>query len=831
MFKVFKGFSVACLLGVAYSQAQVNITMNRYDINRTAANTKESILTASNVNPSTFGKLWSYPVNGVIFAQPLYVQGLGIGSKGNVLFVATMNNLVYAFDADQSGPPLWTRNFGPSVSTSTWTGEIGTHIGVMSTPVIDTPSSSGAIYIVAETLENNNWIYRVHKMSLLTGKDIVPHTIISATKSGITFDPVNENQRPGLTLVNGQVVVSFSARPHDDRPFHGWVMTYDTGSLAQTGAFVTTTSDDGAGVWGSGGAPPVDSAGNFYQLTGNAFNSTTGYNGGAGNFSESLLKFSNPGGALSLNDWFTAFNWSSLDNLDEDLSCNSPMLVPGATAGSQLLIFGSKTADIYVVDIAKPLGHLQNNNSQLKAFFHVGANNPVKFSDGDRILGLAYWQGPLGKTVYAWPAFDSLHNYTYSFNGTSWSFTLRKSNPIKGFGEPGVPISLSANGSQSGTGVVWATMYSSSGRSVGQAGAMHAFNAEDLTEIWNSRMNQTRDDIGSPSKFVIPIVANGRVYAAAATVASSSTTTGVVQVYGLLPVNGGATAAPTFSPAGGTFSGSVSVTLSDSTAGATIRFTTDGSTPTTSSPVYSSPIAVSNTTTIKTFATSTGRTASGVVSATYTIQSGGTTAINFGGGFTSSGLTFNGDASLVGSRLQLTNGLSNVAGSAFFNTPVNIQHFTTQFTFQDTNINGDGMTFTVQGSGPTALGSSGGGLGFQNIPKSVGVKIDLYNNAGEGTSSTGVYLNGATPTLPSTDLVSQGIRLHSGDPFNVKLVYDGTNLTFTITDLTTAVTFTKAFPVNIPATVGSTTAYAGFTGGSGGATAVQQVTQWTFSTP
>jgi hypothetical protein len=240
---------------------------------------------------------------------------------------------------------------------------------------------------------------------------------------------------------------------------------------------------------------------------------------------------------------------------------------------------------------------------------------------------------------------------------------------------------------------------------------------------------------------------------------------------------------------------------------------------------------VSSSKTIKAFATSPGNTNSAVVSASYTIQTGQPPSINFGNGFTSNGLTLNGKATVTGTRLQLTDGGGNEASSAFYSTPVNIQSFTTQFLFQLTNPNADGITFTIQNSGPNALGNPGGGLGSQNIGKSVALKFDLYNSAGEGTSSTGIYLNGATPTVPSTDLLSHGIQLHSGDTFKVQLSYNGTNLSLTITDTVTAATFTTAFPVNISGTVGGTTAYVGFTGGTGGATAIQQIVQWTYNTP
>jgi hypothetical protein len=297
----------------------------------------------------------------------------------------------------------------------------------------------------------------------------------------------------------------------------------------------------------------------------------------------------------------------------------------------------------------------------------------------------------------------------------------------------------------------------------------------------------------------------------------------------------GLTATPTFNPPDGTaLTSSQTVSLLDATTGATIHYTTDGSTPTiTNSTVYSasSPIAVSGPETIKAFATSPGNSDSAVASASYTVQTNQPPTIDFSSGFTSAGLTLNGKSTITGTRLQLTDGGGNEAASAFYSTPVNIQSFTTQFQFQLIKPNADGITFTIENSGPTALGTPGGGLGSKNIGKSVSVKFDLYNSAGEGTSSTGIYLNGATPTVPATDLLSHGINLHSGDIFKVQLSYDGANLTLTITDTVTAASFTTAFPVNIAGTVGASTAYVGFTGGTGGSTATQQIVQWTYNTP
>ena len=198
-------------------------------------------------------------------------------------------------------------------------------------------------------------------------------------------------------------------------------------------------------------------------------------------------------------------------------------------------------------------------------------------------------------------------------------------------------------------------------------------------------------------------------------------------------------------------------------------------------------------------------------------------------------MTFNGSTGLDDTRLQLTNGGTNQAGSAFFNTPVNVQSFTTDFTFQLSNAGADGITFTIQGNGPTALGPYGGGLGYGpatpggtgGIPNSVAVKLDTFNNAGEGIDSTGLYKNGSSPTTPnSIDLTPSGIDLHSNDTMSVDLAYDGTTLSMLINDPVANKTFSTSWAIDIPRTVGGPTAYVGFTGGTGGETSSQKIGTW-----
>jgi hypothetical protein len=187
--------------------------------------------------------------------------------------------------------------------------------------------------------------------------------------------------------------------------------------------------------------------------------------------------------------------------------------------------------------------------------------------------------------------------------------------------------------------------------------------------------------------------------------------------------------------------------------------------------------------------------------------------------------------------LQLTDGGTFETASAFYSTARNIQSFSNDFSFQLTNPGADGIVFVIQNIGVTALGGGGGGLGYGSaipndppgIGKSIAVKFDLFNNAGEGTNSIGLYTNGASPTFPATTLAG-GIDLHSGHVFNVHMTYNGSTLTMTITDASApANTFTVGWTVNIPSIVVGNSAYIGFTAATGGATAIQEITSWSYT--
>src|SRR5207253_558604 len=296
-------------------------------------------------------------------------------------------------------------------------------------------------------------------------------------------------------------------------------------------------------------------------------------------------------------------------------------------------------------------------------------------------------------TLFEW-GLGALQSFTLT-NGRFSATPTGISQENSGF--PGATPSVSSNGNTSG--VVWAIRTDQYNQ--GTSAVLYAFDASNVaTELYNSSQNSSRDAAGAATKFAVPTIANGKVYVG---------TAAEVGVYGLL--NGTPTAAsPVISPASQTFTGSLSVTMTDSTSGATIYYTTNGSTPTTASALYSSPISVSATTTIKAIAAATGMSNSNVSTATYTyVANPGGTGSNFVNGFSSAAsiMTFNGSTTLADSRLQLTDGGLIEASSAWFNTPVNIQTFTNDFTFQIANPGADGFTFTIQNIGLTALGPAG----------------------------------------------------------------------------------------------------------------------------
>jgi hypothetical protein len=316
---------------------------------------------------------------------------------------------------------------------------------------------------------------------------------------------------------------------------------------------------------------------------------------------------------------------------------------------------------------------------------------------------------------------------------------------------------------------------------------------------------------------------------------------------------------PTFSPAAGTYSSAQSVTMSDATSGATIYYTTNGTAPTTSSTKYAGPVTVSSTETLQAMAVAAGDSSSAVASATYTMDSSNpdppasASVINYASGFASKpSQLWLGDSSVyAGSSIQLTKASGNLANNVWYKTPVNVQAFTTTFTWtakcpaQPAQC-GDGMGFMIiSTANPSSEGFNYSGYSGQDLSwaacngsscqsiKSILVKFDLYNNStGADTANlTGFYSGGVDPQSPQPefDMAPSGIKMQSGDIMKATLTYSGTTLMETVTDTVTGATYRNSYSANIPALVGGTTALVGFGGSTGGASVTQNLQSWTYT--
>lgn len=528
------GCLVCCLAApVLSAQAQTAVYQRGYDANVSGALLSETRLTTSNVAQASFGRLFSLPVDGRIYAQPLYVPGLNVAGKGvhNVLFVATMTNKLYAFDADAAGAPLWSLDFSARFPgtvpvpiadyVATDSLNIAGPVGIEGTPVID--PSSNTLYLVTNTRELGAPVFRLHAIDITSGAEKATSAPIagSVTVGGktLTFNPALQNQRPALVLSHGQVVLAFGSH-EDDYAYYGWVMSYDATALTQTGILNTAPTDDhGGGVWQSGRPPVVDANGYVYLFVGNAWapsGSSSAWDG-VNNFSESVLKL-DPTQGLKIVDYFTPASYQTLDNDDSDLTSSGPTLVPG----TNVLVGGGKSGILYLLN-TQNLGQMQTGD--------VGALQAPAVSAGEIRGGPVAWtrSGAAGGTLlFNWGANDNLK--AFAFSGTSIKTTPQAQSSGVSTLYPGGELVLSANGDNQG--IVWAAI-----NGQGDAdhrvppGELHAFNAANVSQqLWSSTANAARDDLGLLAKWVPPMVANGKVYMA--------TSSGQVLVYGLLPTSG-----------------------------------------------------------------------------------------------------------------------------------------------------------------------------------------------------------------------------------------------------------------------------------------------------
>jgi hypothetical protein len=518
---------------------------------RDGANTQEYSLSTSNVNTSTFGKLFSCTVDGAVYAQPLWVANLAINNgTHNVVIVVTQHDSLYAFDAD-SNPcvQLWkvslidtnhgaasgevTVPAGPSGHlVGSGFGDITPEVGVTGTPVID--SLTKTLYVVSKSMNSSGTAFyqRLHAIDLPTGTEKFngPANITSSVTfpgtgdggSTVSFDARQQNQRAGLALVNGVVYVAWASH-EDTAPYYGWVVGFNGSNLGITNILNVSPNAHYSGIWMGGGAPAADNNNNMYLITGNGQFDVTNASSPNNDYGDSLLQLS---GNLAVSSYFTPSDQSNDNANDVDFGSGGAAVVLNLPSGTikHLVVGGGKDGTVYLLN-GDSLGGL--GDSHALQFFNIGTEIHAIGAFWNNNLYIAASNGPL---------------YSYSFNSSTHLFgTSFSSESAINYGWPGPSPSVSSAGSSNG--IVWAledTNYCTQGSTGCGSAVLHAYDASNLgTELWNSS-KVAGDTAGNAVKFTIPTVANGKVYVGTrgnntGGAFGSTSVSGELDVYGLMP--------------------------------------------------------------------------------------------------------------------------------------------------------------------------------------------------------------------------------------------------------------------------------------------------------
>jgi hypothetical protein len=523
-------------VGRSYLRAQAPVTTGHYDNFRTGANTNETILNPSNVNPTQFGRLARLPVSGCVFAQPLYMPMVATPNNGprNLVLIATTTNNVYAYDADNYSLQ-WNANFGvPFPSTIPWDGSYSDFfdcdldpnwtqqgpVGIIGTPVIDVASQT--MYFVANTMDGDPsaplYHHFLHKLNLADGSDAIPPVEITGTYAGIPFQSRYQLQRPALLLDHDTVYIAFASHS-DEGPYYGWMFSYGS-DLTQKVAMNYAPVRGGAGIWQSGGGPASDGR-YIYFSTGN---NGVGY-AQADDNSESIMQVDpvtlqvvgRTGFYPESDDW----DWG----IDIDLGSSRAIVMPGTNR----VVSGSKLGDLFSVN---------QNGMMLEVRQQAAARHSVGEDWTGIYNGFAYWNG----TIFVWPGgggevwpllppfpTDFLKAFALTPDFTAMNLLAQGQTDGTSVGYQGAAIVISANGADPTSGIVWASTPTENTPGP-EPGFLHAYSASDFSngifhELWNN--TQDAEDSGCAyAKFSQPLVANGKVFL--------PTFQGRVIVYGLL---------------------------------------------------------------------------------------------------------------------------------------------------------------------------------------------------------------------------------------------------------------------------------------------------------
>lgn len=537
-----------CLIAILsphFLHAQhVSALRDRYDNQGSDWDYKELQLNASTVDTAQFGLIFTRKIDDQEYAQPLLVSDMQInGGVHNVLFLATVNNSIYAYDADNKtdSTPLWHVNLTPPgarvIMNTDETGACGGNyldfsgnMGIVGTPVIDT--NTGTLYVVSRDVVINSGAFEqyLHAIDIYTGND-KPGSPVYITASylgsgdgsindSVQFEEQKENQRTALMLYNNTVYICWAGHC-DWPPYHGWMLGYDATTLQRKIVYNPTPDGGDGGIWMSGNGPVVDSAGYIYVATGNGSVGTDyndDYTGDPNNYrnrGESLIKLLPSGDSMKVIDFYTPSNYPILEEYDLDYGVDGVFIIPNTT----LSLSGSKEGKLSLVDI-NSMGKFTMNDDSLKQTLYVNDQS----TSNKHVHGApVYYKYHSTSTnidsefVYVWAESDSLRQFPFMRSSMLFDTTNEIEGTIKlDDGMPGGILCLSSDSGRAGTGIIWASHpLSGNANQEVRPGRVDAFDARDVRHLlWSSIMDSSRDGVGLFAKFTPPMIANGKLYLA-----------------------------------------------------------------------------------------------------------------------------------------------------------------------------------------------------------------------------------------------------------------------------------------------------------------------------
>jgi hypothetical protein len=534
--------ALGMLAPAALGQGFTGVLTQHNDNARTGQNLNETVLTPQNVKATTFGKLFSYPVDGQIYAQPLYVPNVSIPNQGvhNVVYIATENDSLYAFDADGLSPNiLWHVSFitPPSVTTLNcitlnFVCNVWPNTGITGTPVIDLTTNT--MYVLVRTQQGSTSIQNLHAIDITTGADkfggpVQISGVVLGTGSGsshgkVQFNTTHDNHRPGILLENGILYLGWAGDAH------GWVMAYNATTLKQVAIFNTTPNGTLGGVWQAGNGLAADSEGNIYFATGDGtFDASTG----GSDYGDTLVKMNSN---LQVLQYFTPMDQACrmLPN-DLDLGAGGPLIFPTQTGTYPDEIIeagkGGSPCDLFGSTYAVPIYLVNRDN--------MGGYDPNQDQDIETVEGTvhgywsspAYWESPTAQYVYysGMTSESGQGDYLKQYSITNGVVSSAPVEQTPNLFPVGSTPSISANGATNG--ILWAVERKDilSALPGVHPGVLYAYNANNVSQaLYNSaQAKELRDQPGCANKFQTPTIANGKVYLG---------TQNELDVFGILPV-------------------------------------------------------------------------------------------------------------------------------------------------------------------------------------------------------------------------------------------------------------------------------------------------------